>query len=512
MKKLVASRGKCVLLVLVLSCLFCLGVIAYKETRSSESVDADSADPLLERDAAVEDSQERALGHSRDAFVTLLYGGFLLGARVLGQSLKETGTRMDMIALCTEAVSETTKGILRADGWIIKPIGNIHNPYEGQSKRGNYFSGIFSKLYIWNMTDYERIIYVDSDALVLSNVDHMFDCGTFCATYRHSDLFNAGIIVVEPSSEIFSDMRDKIPLLPSYDDGDQGFLNVYFDDLVYAPFFNWSNSSRQRQNMRMPAELNADVGIYYISSCWNIKGDIKIIHYTLGPIKPWIWWTDRLFHLNSRWTSVRMRLPEYEGHNDKHEPFYLPIFWVPYPLLVLLYIAATRYGRSWIFSQYPGHKYVLKVLRLLNSKSTLFSHILPLPIVCLSYYLAMNMIPTAMLSCQAEYAFWLWTSFFVLLFTGTYCFLASALMDDCHAGSCLQQNKLYAVLFSVFSVNHALWWFLPLLVMPFIQRFLICLASAIVHLMVSQVIGQCVVISCRTRQQKYFPSMNLQKH
>ena len=494
------ARGKYLVAIVALTCFFCLSLIIHKRIVNRGDTAADS------RVVAAAENNNHLLSRqfnpaaqkpSRDAYVTLLYGGFLLGARVLGQSLRETGTKMDMIALCTENVAKSTKEVLIADGWRIKEIGNIHSPYQGLSKRGDYFSGIFSKLYVWNLTDYERIIYLDSDVLVLQNIDHMFDCGTFCATYRHSDLFNAGIIVVQPSSNIFYDMLDKIPVIPSYDDGDQGFLNVYFSELVYAPFFNWNNASRQNQPMRMPTELNADIATYYISSSWSIRGEIRIIHYTLGPIKPWIWWTDRLFDLNSRWTSVRMRLPEYDGHSDKYKPFYLPLFWIPYPVLGLLYVASTRCGEMAFFRQ---NKYVFSLLSLFIWQSSFFSHVLPLPTLIVSYYLAMHIVPTTMLSSQAEYVFWLWTSFFVLLFMGAYCSVSGALVEGNPSNSWKVKIHL-CLLFLVFTASHFLVAFAPCFVDHSIRRLLVFFGLIIVHFMVCQVIGQWAIRTW-TRQQK----------
>ena len=172
----------------------------------------------------VPSSAEKKLAAGKEAYVTLMYGGFMLGARVLGQSLRETGTTKDLVALCTRTVSVETIRVLQADGWIINYVDNIPNPYSGFSKRGGYFSGAYSKIHIWNMTNYERVVYLDSDVLVMSNIDHMFDCGTFCAAFRHSDLFNSGTMVIEPSSAVFEDMIKQIRRLSSYDVADQGFL------------------------------------------------------------------------------------------------------------------------------------------------------------------------------------------------------------------------------------------------------------------------------------------------
>jgi alpha-N-acetylglucosamine transferase len=427
----------------------------------------------------------------REAYVTLLYGGFLLGARVLGQSLRETGTKKELIALCTETVSDATKDILKQDGWTIRDIQNIHSPYEGLSKRGSYFSGIFSKLHIWNMTDYDRIVYLDSDVLVVRNIDHMFDCGTFCAAFRHSDLFNAGIVVVQPNRTIFNHMLEKIEVFTSYDDGDQGFLNVYFKDLVYAPFFNWSSESRQYQPMRMPAGLNSDIGIYYGTSRWVIPDEeIRNIHYTLGPLKPWIWWTNFLFNLNEQWTNVRKRLQQYPGHNDTYLPVYLPVFWLPIPFVILLYMGVKFFDCCSSY-RWTSNKYVTKMLEVFNCVNLKYSQFFPLPVVALSYYLSYKVVPTTMLPGQAEYVFWLWSNSFILVVVGLYCYL-------CHSTGktpggnhqIVPRKKLWlAILYIVFTFSYILLKAGTPMVMPFSRRVNFFFFFLALHVLVIQVTG-----------------------
>ena len=445
-------------------------------------------------DAGVRPSRNRDSGNGKEAYVTLLYGGFLLGARVLGQSLRETGTTKELIALCTEAVPEENKKVLEADGWTIKEVSNINSPYDGLSSRGTYFSGIFTKLYTWNMTEYSRIIYLDADAIVVSNIDHMFDCGTFCASYRHSDLFNAGVIVVEPSKAIFRDMMRQISKIPSYDDGDQGFLNIYFSNLKYAPMFNWSNSSRQRQPMRMPSGLNTDVGMYYVHSHWLVpESAIKVIHYTLGPIKPWIWWSNFLFDLNWKWNDFRKRLPQYQHTNDKFRPL-LPIFWAPIPLLMLLY-TFTKVLRCSSVCSNTTNEYLINILKLLNSFNSKYSHFLPLLVGICSYRLAYYLIPTAMLPNQAEFAFWLWSNFFLFVFFGFYChfsYIASKLSDNSHYS--IPRKKLVTfVLYLVYIVSYILIKVLVPAVHPFGRRVRVFLIVMALHIAVCQFVGQKII-------------------
>lgn len=49
----------------------------------------------------------------------------------------------------------------------------------------NRFEFTLNKLHCWLMTDYERVIYLDADNIIVNNMDHTFKCGNFCAVYMN---------------------------------------------------------------------------------------------------------------------------------------------------------------------------------------------------------------------------------------------------------------------------------------------------------------------------------------
>ncbi|KAJ0731683.1 putative glucuronosyltransferase [Helianthus annuus] len=90
----------------------------------------------------------------KEAYATLLYGDeFLLGARVLGKSIRDTRSTKDMVVLVSDGVSDYAKTLLQADGWIVTPISLLENPNQVRPTR---FWGVYTKLRIFNMTDYEK--------------------------------------------------------------------------------------------------------------------------------------------------------------------------------------------------------------------------------------------------------------------------------------------------------------------------------------------------------------------
>ena len=425
--------------------------------------------------------------HSKNAYVTLIDSDFDLGAQVLGLSLQDTGTSMDRVALCTEAVSAKTKEALKAGGWSVKEIQNIPNPHKDEIGVKNH-SG-FSKLYVWNMTEYERIIYLDSNVLILSNIDHLFDCGTFCAAFRDTDMFNSGVMVVEPSSAVFKDMRKEVPFLPSYNGGDQGFFNEYFKNVIHAPFFNWSDTRRQHQPMRMPSGFNAETGQYYCLNKWLIpENRMWVINYCFGKLRPWLWWESRVFDMNWKWTSVRQRLPKQCDHHGG-DVFLHHLYWLPYLILILLCFTLHYYNCS-----LNGN--ASKKLKYFDSFNQRFSRFVPLPLLFLCYYLAFAVVPTTMLPSNAEYILWLWTSFFLLIFLGAYCRLCHAItasksQDPSH-NTTKKMNQTF-MLFGTFTASHITLLLIPEATSPFLMRMEFLPVLLAIHLVICQVAGLAVI-------------------
>ncbi|KAK4480455.1 hypothetical protein RD792_013528 [Penstemon davidsonii] len=255
-----------------------------------------------------------ALG-SEEAYVTLLYGDeFLLGVRVLGKSIRDTGSTKDMVALVSDGVSDYAKMLIQADGWIVKTISLLENPNHVRPKR---FWGVYTKLKIFNMTTYKKVVYLDADTIVVKDIEDVFKCQKFCANLKHSERLNSGVLVVEPSEDLFKDMMTKVNTMYSYTGGDQGFLNSYFPDFPNARVFDPHASpeelkSRPTPEMeRLSTLYNADVGLYMLANKWMVdEEELRVIHYTLGPLKPWDWWTHWLVKPVDVWQNIRIKLEE----------------------------------------------------------------------------------------------------------------------------------------------------------------------------------------------------------
>ncbi|KYF47663.1 glycosyl transferase family 8 protein [Toxoplasma gondii ARI] len=154
----------------------------------------------------------------------------------------------------------------------------------------------FTKLRVWEQVDFDVIVYVDADCIVLRPVDELFlrqPLPAFAPDIFPPDKFNAGVAVLKPDLGEYGNMVAAVERLPSYDGGDTGFLNAYFS--------SWYENAA---GARLPFRYNALRTLYHMTyssrkGYWNAVKPIKILHFCSSP-KPWeqpaktdleeLWW------------------------------------------------------------------------------------------------------------------------------------------------------------------------------------------------------------------------------
>lgn len=165
--------------------------------------------------------------NKREAYVTVLHSSdsYVCGAITLAQSLLRTGTKRDLIILLDRSIPVSKRDILAASGWQIRLIKRIRNP---RAEKDTYNEYNYSKFRLWQLTEYDKIIFIDADIIVLRNLDLLFHFPQMSATGNDGSIFNSGIMVVEPSNCTFRILMSHIKDIVSYNGGDQGFLNEVF--------------------------------------------------------------------------------------------------------------------------------------------------------------------------------------------------------------------------------------------------------------------------------------------
>ena len=238
---------------------------------------------------------------SKYTFVTLIYSrSFVIYGRVLGKSIQNVKNKnIDMIAMIPNENDLKVQEfeLLEEVGWNTQLVSKISN--ERKTIRSDW-NGVFTKLNIWNLTKYEKVIFLDADTLVVKNIDDLFNCSyEICAApdIHPPDIFNAGVMVITPSENTYKNLLSKLTILDSYDGTDQGFLNSYFHFETFEA------------KQRLKTRDNANIYTYHLYPIgWPTN--VRIIHYTNIPLlKPGSWISYPFFDLNWKWLQIRKQIP-----------------------------------------------------------------------------------------------------------------------------------------------------------------------------------------------------------
>ncbi|GJP35082.1 hypothetical protein CLOM_g19580 [Closterium sp. NIES-68] len=219
-----------------------------------------------------------------------------------------------MVVLVSKEITEESRRGLREAGWRVKEIERIRNP---NAEKGTYNEWNYSKLRLWQQVEYARLVFVDSDLLLLTSVDFLFTFPEISARGNDGSDFNSGVIVLEPSDCTFQLLMENLRRVRSANGGDQGYLNNVF---------TWWHRLPESINMLKPVWTTDPVkrkAALAIRNRWFSEdpSEIHAIHY-LG-IKPWLCYREfdcneldaahRLFTneaAHKRWWSVHDSLPE----------------------------------------------------------------------------------------------------------------------------------------------------------------------------------------------------------
>ncbi|CEG42551.1 glucuronosyltransferase pgsip8-like [Plasmopara halstedii] len=288
---------------------------------------------------------------SRFAYVTVHYEGtsrdaeYVLGVQVMMHSIKLTGSPYDLVVLASDSVSEKSKSLFRSMGCRVLDVINIDNPFVGGTLRNKGFIYTLNKLHVWNMLEYERVVYLDADNVLIRNADELFLCGEFCAVFMNPCHFHTGLLVVTPSSSEYERLLNALGHLESFDGADQGFLSsMYSKMLRKAKLFTPMKSSYtgaiveikkpEPKGMRLPVGYNINHKYFYEQYHWKLYylrqfasmtspiSPVKVVvesarsipaltvGYPMASIlKPWYWWAGFFMDLHGVWHDIRATLP-----------------------------------------------------------------------------------------------------------------------------------------------------------------------------------------------------------
>jgi len=225
-----------------------------------------------------------------EAIATLLTTNnpdYLRGALVLGSSIRSFESSRDMVALVTKAVPVEWHASLKVAGWTVLKVDEIDEFWLGKSTecnnyvadQGERWGHMATKLRLWQLTKYSRVMYLDADTVLTGPVSELFETvKTFAAEKpRYHKHFNAGVLLLSPSERTFKELlamgAEKHGSLFGnvIDCTEQGLLNAYF------------NGAEGREVTKL------DVGRADVKADWKSTSAPFAVHWITHVCpKPWL--------------------------------------------------------------------------------------------------------------------------------------------------------------------------------------------------------------------------------
>ncbi|GFX12168.1 glycogenin-2 [Trichonephila clavipes] len=216
-----------------------------------------------------------------EAFVTMCRNNAeAMGCLVVGISLLLCRTSRTLCVVVGDGVSNAFRGPLSSvfpvvqcvramDSLGTTKLALLEQPELGIS---------FDKLNVWRLTQFNKCVYLNPDTLVIQNCDELFCHEELSAVpdIGWPDCFNSGVFVFVPSIQTFWQLLEFAEKQGSYDGGDQGLLNFYFN--------NWSDDISKK--LSFIYNLMANVSYTYTPAFRHFGRDVKIVQFH-GSFKPW---------------------------------------------------------------------------------------------------------------------------------------------------------------------------------------------------------------------------------
>jgi len=238
---------------------------------------------------------------------------YIPGVKGLKISLFKTKTKYNLVILVPEEMRNELEPLLKKrkilnDRCILETEKNLNILLpDSFTYKNHYFKNTFFKLQAYKCNKYKKIVLLDSDMMILKNIDNLFEKNDISASradsIRHPEMtdFFSSILVIEPSQSSYTKLieclkdRIEIAININYKVGDQDVFNFAFKD-------RWINN----KELHIPENYNS---CFYETKklCkkmnWKYK-DIKVLHF-YGSNKPWKY---NLFSKSNLYLLKRMLL------------------------------------------------------------------------------------------------------------------------------------------------------------------------------------------------------------
>lgn len=211
---------------------------------------------------------------------------YLDGLLILNENLKNINSKYRLLCLINDNISKNVITVIEKNKIEYKMMPKIIGEYIDKNNPQWFHS--FDKINVFSLTEFEKIVYLDLDLLILKNIDCLFNKRhiSMCSDFPFSDNYNSGVMVIKPNIDDYNNMINMINNNPIKYKGDQELINEYFKGRINE----------------LPRIYNCMRAVFYEMMETNIKNEFayknsvcifneydrpSIVHY-IGALKPFM--------------------------------------------------------------------------------------------------------------------------------------------------------------------------------------------------------------------------------
>jgi lipopolysaccharide biosynthesis glycosyltransferase len=208
---------------------------------------------------------------------------YISSAEKLAHSFRKHSD-LDMVLMVVDnydTLRKRDKTRLRNSGWSVHQLRKgIVPQYQGWDQM--YTSKLFSKLWIWRLTAYEKILYTDLDVLFIrtpvplfnTRLPNQYPAMVKDSTQKHH-CFSSGVMLLQPSEDEYQRLISYMD--PTTHKNEQDFLNIFYHGHIV----------KLDSRFNRPVCSQGTVCLNDMTPTEDAFTDHTVILHFIGSNKPW---------------------------------------------------------------------------------------------------------------------------------------------------------------------------------------------------------------------------------
>lgn len=223
------------------------------------------------------------------SYITVLSNEkYIPGVIALKNALKKVNAQFPLHVLIPEEQSEILLPIL-----VQNDIKIVKRPYlsknNGVTFKDSYWNHTFFKIAVTSLIEFDKIVLLDSDMLIVNNIDELFTKPNLSATIAgkttHPEWveLNSGLMVIEPNMNMYDRLVGEIDktIKQRNDNG----LACGDQDVFASAFPEWKNNPSLHLDIKYNTFFR-ELPVLFKRKIYRKKKDVNVIHF-IGRKKPW---------------------------------------------------------------------------------------------------------------------------------------------------------------------------------------------------------------------------------